>query len=179
MPVKALGSLSEVTLLQSLKAYSSTRINAFGSVREVRLLQPLNEKEPTLVNVVGNVRLTSALQPWNALSPTQVKDSGSVSEVSLLQFVNEYFPTVTRVFGSVTAIISEPLAKAESPMACTPVGTTTKLTKYIYFSRTPTTTLFLILRFAEVPVPIYMFRRILRPMLDLGLHTTAEGTCRL
>ena len=100
--VKVLGSVREVSRLQSSNAPLPIWDNELGSTRDVSPVHPLNADSPILVMLVGSFREVSATQALNAPAPTIVMLSRSVREVSRLQ-----------------------PRKASSLMVCTSEGTTT------------------------------------------------------
>lgn len=120
MAVRVPGSVTEVSLQQSLKVWSLMRVTVLGSVMELM-----------------------ALHNRNAPGPISVTVSGTVIEVSLIQCLNAELSMRVKVRGSVREVSSEQLENALHPMVSTLSGTTTvRTTFFFHFSpRTPIITL--------------------------------------
>ena len=88
----SLFNFTEVRLLQSLNAYSSTSFTLLGIVIVVKPLQEANAARPIEVTPSEMSTLVSPLQPWNALFPIVVTLLGMFIEAKPLQFWNALFP---------------------------------------------------------------------------------------
>ena len=97
MLVTLLPIVTEVKLLQSMKAYSPMLVTLLGIVTEVKLLQPSKAPHPMLVTLLG-----------------------IVTEVRLLQYEKALFPMLVTLLPIVTEVKSLQSQKARSPMLVTP-----------------------------------------------------------
>ena len=111
--------VTEVRLLQLLKAYSPMLVTDSGMVTEVRLVQLSNVEPSILVTASGMVMEVKLLQPENAPSPMVVTELGMVTEVSLLQEIKAHSAMYVTVLGMMTEVRLKLKLKAWYPIPVT------------------------------------------------------------